>query len=394
MPIKNAATTLILALLFGSLVAIYLVSGQDRLVTGLSVIIMAISLIVAIIGGWREVGVMSIFAALVSLVAANLLGEARFGTIGAILFPVIWGLILLFIFSWIQRNLLLVPKDRAILIANTYTGGIHQAAPPISPPIVPAIELIIAEIPLYTLARGFKVHKINTFSGHDITAIEVGVVYQVTDPMRVRSGMPNRSEVQKAVAKEMGQELSKARTDVGFWENVIYKQMDGVVDGIVREVVYHHKIAHPERGIVNVNPVDAYRQRDVMAQECTPKLNEVSQIWGVEVLGVSFDSFEVDQQRFRSANFKSIEEQTSQARRYEAEREATRIHLTKAAAAEAEAERVRKLVMALKEAEIDMSPDMLEEIVISAIRATSEVDGDYIRLLPEPVGASKPGDKK
>jgi hypothetical protein len=41
-----------------------------------------------------------------------------------------------------------------------------------------------------------------------------------------------------------------------------------------------------------------------------------------------------------------------------------------------------------------MSPDMLEEIVISAIRATSEVDGDYIRLLPEPVGASKPGDKK
>jgi hypothetical protein len=50
------------------------------------------------------------------------------------------------------------------------------------------------------------------------------------------------------------------------------------------------------------------------------------------------------------------------------------------------------LVNTLKESGVDLSPAELEEIVISAIRATSEagMESEYMRLLMEPTRAARP----
>src|SRR5918911_2646872 len=104
MGIKNIAASVVLGLLFASLVVIYLVIPQNTLVTFLSVIIMAVSLIIALTGSWRDIGVMAIFAALVSLVAARFVGQARWGTAGGVFIPILWMGILLLVFNWISRN--------------------------------------------------------------------------------------------------------------------------------------------------------------------------------------------------------------------------------------------------------------------------------------------------
>jgi hypothetical protein len=54
------------------------------------------------------------------------------------------------------------------------------------------------------------------------------------------------------------------------------------------------------------------------------------------------------------------------------------------------------MVRALQESGVDLSPEDLEEIVISAIRATSEwgMEGDYMRLLSEPKPTAKAANDK
>src|SRR5690349_16837238 len=141
----------------------------------------------------------------------------NWGHIGGVLFPLIWGGVLLMVFGWISRNILRVPEDHAVLILNTYTGSPpYRAASPISPPILPLVERKYATIPLYELESEVSVKTINSVSGHNIDQVKSRVSYQVVDASKVLRGIPNRGEVQAAVAKEMAQDLDRARTNTAF----------------------------------------------------------------------------------------------------------------------------------------------------------------------------------
>jgi len=204
MAVRNVAASVVLGLLFVSLVVIYLAIPPNGLVTFLSVLILLVSLIVALSGGWREIAVMGGFAALVSVVAASFAGNARFGTVGSVLIPAVWVLFLLLLFNWISRNIQIVPKDRAILIRNTYNGMLTQALSPINRPLIPTVEHRIATIPLYELTKEVDIKDINTTSGFNIKMITVHIHYQVVEPRAVLTGIPNRGQAQSIVAKEMG----------------------------------------------------------------------------------------------------------------------------------------------------------------------------------------------
>src|SRR5687767_8275682 len=179
MAVKNVAASVVLGLLFLSLVVIYLALPPNGLVTFLSVLILLVSLIVALTGGWREIAVMGGFAALVSVIAASFAGNARFGTVGSVLIPALWVLFLLLLFNWITRNVQIVPKDRAVLIRNTYNGILTQAVSPINRPLIPTVERRIATIPLYELTKEVEVKDLNTESGYNIKLIAVHIHYQV-----------------------------------------------------------------------------------------------------------------------------------------------------------------------------------------------------------------------
>jgi regulator of protease activity HflC (stomatin/prohibitin superfamily) len=385
MAVKNVAASVVLGLLFLSLIVIYLALPPNGLVTFLSVLILLVSLIVALTGGWREIAVMGAFAALASVIAASFAGNIRFGAVGSVLVPIVWVLFLLLVFNWISRNIQIVPKDRAVLIRNTYNGILTQAVSPINRPLIPTVEHRIATIPLYELTKEVDVKDINTESGYNIKMITVHIHYQVAEPRAVLTGIPNRGQAQSIVAKEMAIDANKARDDVTFWERILARQMEIEVDDIVREVIY--------RG--SPNPIDTYKRREDLAGEVRHHLSEMVNRWGVRITLLEFDRVDVDPERFRAMKKEMILERETKEERIKAEREATRIKLTREAEAYGEAERVTAMVKALKESGVDISPEVLEDIVISAIRASMDwgMEGDYARL-PAPVSGAPSGDKK
>jgi hypothetical protein len=382
MSIQRTATSLILGLLFVSLLVIYLVVPRNMLVTGISVAIMAISLVVALSGSEREIGVMAAFAALVSLVAAYFWGQARFGSLGGTLVPILWAILLLVIATWIQRNTFAVPRDVAVMITNTYTGGARIASPPLAWPLLPQMERIVARIPLYELGEDVTVEKVNTKSSHNIDRIIAHVRYKVIEPGLAIRGIPKRAQAQQEVAKSLGQDINKVGGDITFWETLFGRQIQRDTAKAVREMVWAYKPQPtPEKPSPVSNPVDAYLNRHQIEQMVVERLGELVSAWGVQVTVLELDHIEVAADRWKVANMESTIARETKMNEIEAEREAKRIELTGRAEAMTEAERVSQLVRSLQEAGVDLSPQMLQEIVISALRAQWEwEEADYSQV--------------
>src|SRR3954452_24359045 len=125
MSIKNAAVSSVLALMFLSLLVIYMISLPSPLITFLSVLIMLVGLIMAQSSSWRDIVILAAVAVIVSMVAIALVASARLGSVGTLIALLLWGLILFTLFTSARRTIVPLPRDRAILIRNTFTGSVR-----------------------------------------------------------------------------------------------------------------------------------------------------------------------------------------------------------------------------------------------------------------------------
>ncbi len=365
---RYAAASLALGLMFVSLVVIYLTVPQSDAVTLLCIVIMAVSLIIALIGDWNEIGTMAALATLTSLMAAYFLGRDMLGDAGSIIVPLGWGGVLLYIFRWISSHTVVVPEDHAIMVARFYSGSLYRLQPPLAPPLIPLLERRVATIPLYELSHDVKVAKINTGGSHSIDEVEVHLRYRVKNPEFALANIPNRGQIQNEVAREMGRDLEQARLDVAFWEKLLARQLAHEVDDIVREVIFAE----------TKSATDAYQKRQHISREVFRRLNELTQRWGVVVTRVDIDYFSVPEDRFRSPDPDGPVKQ-----------EVKRILETSKAEAQAEAERIRNIVRVLREEGIEISPEIIGALLIP------EWTGEIEALLPPPAASSseRPGNR-
>lgn len=363
---RYAAASLALGLMFASLVVIYLTVPQNDTVTLLCVVIMAVSLIIALNGDWNEIGMMAGFAMLTSLMAAYFLGRDMLGDVGSVVFPLGWAGVLLYMLRWISSHTVVVPEDHAIMVARFYSGSLYRLQPPLAPPLIPLLERRVATIPLYELSHDVKVARINTGGSHSIDEVEVHLRYRVQSPEFALANIPNRGQIQNAVAREMGRDLEQARLDVAFWEKLLARQLEHEVDDIVREVIFAE----------TKSAIDAYQKRQHISREVFRRLNELTQRWGVGVTRVDIDYFSVPEDRFRSPDPDGPVKQ-----------EVKRILETSKAEAQAEAERIRHIVKVLREEGIEISPEIIGALLIPDW--TGEVEA-----LPPPVEARSPDESK
>lgn len=356
MQVKDVAASVVLGLLFVSLLAIYLVTDQNPLVTGLSIIIIAICLIIVRVGDWREIGIIGSIAAVVSLVAAHLVGQERFGNLGGILLPTAWGLVILGVFTWISTNIQRVPGDRAILSVRTYTGEVVNLPAPLATPRLPFLEQRLATIPLYPLSTDVVVEDINTSGKGNVQRVNVHVDYRISnreDAPRAMGGIPNRGLIQTEIAKGMNKSVQEARTDVLFWERLLDYQMKAEVDDAVRDV-FRNQISRP------VEIGGAEKEREI-EQEILAKLNESVSRWGVMVSNLAIDKVVLPDTAWKDPK------REAELERIRRENDYARVRNLHNAQLDAEAERVRKLIAAVREAGIDtIPPALLEDIIISA----------------------------
>lgn len=361
MQVKDIAASVVLGLLFVSLLAIYIVTDQNPLVTGLSVIIIAICLLIVRVGDWREIGIVGGLAALVSVVAAYLLGVDRFGGIGAVLVPTLWAMAMLGVFVWFSANIQRVPGDRAILSVRTYTGEIVNLPAPLAAPRMPVLERTLAEIPLYPLSTDVVVSDINT-KGKNVPEIHVHVEYKIADrdaAPRAMAGIPNRGLVQTKIAKDLGKTAEEARTDVLFWERLLDEQMKAEVDDVARSVI---------RSIESPYRVFTGAEQESLQPALLQQLNERVNRWGVITTLLAVDKVVIPGDAFPKGDVGDAD-----AKRRE--NDYARIKRLHEAKVDAEADRVSKLIAAVRDAGIqNIPPSLLEDIIVSA----SEDPGDRV----------------
>jgi regulator of protease activity HflC (stomatin/prohibitin superfamily) len=394
MSIKNAAVSSVLALMFLSLLVIYLISRPaSMLITFLSVLIMLVGLIMAQSSSWRDIIILSAVSVIVSMVAIALVASARLGTVGTVIALVLWGLLLFTLFSSARQTLIPLPGDRAILIRNLFTGHVYKADGPIVGPNVPFMEQVIAVIPLYELTADVKPEKINTL-GPNVDSIDVHVRYKVKDPLRAFGGIPNKSQVQATTAKEMNKEVTEARREVIFWEKLLNQQIKVEAEDILYSVIFKS----------GQNPLVVSSQREEITATAYDRLQEHVNRWGMQVISLEFQRVDINPEVRKAINKVGVRIDDTELKKIEAERDATRIRYVLGAEVELEAERVRAIITALKESGVEITPDL----VVKAITATSDwqMEGDFSLMtqqfppLPPPAApapakpADKPADKK
>jgi regulator of protease activity HflC (stomatin/prohibitin superfamily) len=373
MSIKNTAVSAILALMFLSLLTIYMISAPSPLITFLSVLIMLVALIMAQSNSWRDIGILAAVAVIVSMVAIALLVSARLGLVGTLIALLLWGLLLFALFTSARRTIILLPRDRAILIQNTLTGLVHLADGPIAAPNIPFMERVVAIIPLYELSSDVKVEKVNT-QRQNVDAIDLHILYKVKDPHNALVGIPNLSQAQNTVAKDMNQDLNDARRQVVFWENLLNYQMKINTNDAVLEVIFDNPFAQ--------NPIEVFSKRQDLEQTVIDRLRRLVSRWGVELIDLRFERVEFNPEVAKSINKAGIREEETLQKKTEAERDAMRINLVLGAEVELEAERVRAIITALRDSGVDITPDL----IVKAITATSDwqMEGDFSLLTQQP----------
>jgi regulator of protease activity HflC (stomatin/prohibitin superfamily) len=386
MSIKSAAVSSVLALMFLSLVVIYLNTTGNMLITFLSVLIMLVALIMAQSSSWRDILILAAVSVIVSMVAIALIANARLGTVGTVIALVLWGLLLLALFSSARQSFIPLPGDRAILIRNLFTGYIYRADGPIVGPNLPLMEQVAAVIPLYELNADAKIEKINTL-GPNVDAIDVHIRYKVQDPLRAFGGIPNKSQVEVATAKDLGKEVVDARREVIFWEKLLNQQIKVEAEDILYGVIFGS----------GQNPIVVSAQRDDITSTASIRLQDHVSRWGIQIMTLEFQRVDISPEVRRSINKPKMREEETLDKRTEAERDATRIDLVLGAEIQAEAERVRAIIAALKDSGVEITPDL----VVKAITATSDwqMEGDFSLMTqqfppPPPAPApAKPADK-
>jgi hypothetical protein len=362
--IKERANTIALGLLLASLLAIYLATGGSFNVTILGVVLLALGLYIAVDGGWGDLLVLVVFSALVSIVAAYIVSQVRFGTIGAVLIPLLWTILVFLVLRRLLRGIRPVPLDAespAILISRGADRRPYIAPPPV---VVPFLQRIVAIIPRKILIEEFDVEDVNVEPGHNVDRILVHVRYKIVDPVEayVHASQTTLDEA----ARKTGKGLAEARLDVTFWERLFEEHLLKIdIVKAVREVAFEQA----------AGAVVLYRNRVKLAGYVQERLNILVRDWGAEVELVELDSFKVDGERFRNADPDRRRAIELAEATHHATMEATRLRHVLGSEVEAEAQRVRAIIEALRQSNIEITP----EVVIRAIRAASDwtMDGEY-----------------
>jgi hypothetical protein len=390
MSIKNTAVSAVLGLMFLSLLAIYIISAPSPLITFLSVLIMLVGLIMAQSQSWRDIGILASVSVIVSLVAVALVASERFGRIGTFVALLAWGIVLYALFSSAWRGLVTVPSDKAILIRNILTGHTYRADGPITAPNMPLMERIVAIIPLYELHEDLTISGLNATRPHNVDEIKMWIRYSVVSPTDAFKGIPRYTLTQEELASDMKSNVREARQNPAFWERLLGKQMCHEGEEIARDVFHTN--------VYTQNALDLYNNRRDVAEDIMMRLNEHVQRWGVKVQRLDIDFVKVDRDILRAINKKTAQDTETEDKRIEAMRDATRIDLVLEAEVNAEAKRVSAILAALKDAGVELTP----ELVVGAINAASDwqMEGDFSLLTQNPLptppspAPAKPPEKK
>jgi hypothetical protein len=349
-----------LVLLFGSLAIMY-IAQPTALLLAIGVIILAVGAGLAFLGKQREVLLLGSLALLLSIAAAGLIGEARWGATGALIIPLIWVLLLYAALSWAWNNTIDIPSGTVMVIRHPNGIRLREGPARIIPPL-PSFERHIATMPTYELSSNFTVEHLNTRSLQNINGIALDVGYQIRLPLKLLANLPNRARVIEEMASETEQNPERAMLRTAFWERLLDRQIREVIDGLLRSAVYEH---------IN-RAVDGSNERNKLADEVETRLRESVQHWGITIHFLEIPSVTLDPEQIkRSKREYAIKREIEDAERA-ARIEAQKIEMMGKAQAQVQAHAIASWIKAIQDQGVNLAPEDIEQIVLNALEEMNE----------------------
>lgn len=349
-----------LVLLFGALVMIYIVQ-PTALLLAVGVLILAVGAGLAILGKQREIMLLGTLAVLLSIGAAGLLGEARWGATGALLLPLLWLLVLYGAMAWAWTNTIDIQSGTVMVIRHPNGIRVREGPTRIIPPL-PSFEQHVATMPVYELVSNFTVEHVNTRSLSNINGMSLEIRYQIRIPLKLLTNLPNRARSTEEMAAAFDMSPEQAMIRPTFWERLLDRQIREVVDVLVRAVVYEH---------IN-RPVEASTERTKLADEVMARLREAVQPWGITVHILEISSVTLDPEQIK----RSKREQTIKREIEDAERtariEAQKIQMMGKAQAEVQAHAIASWIKAIHDQGVNLSAEDIEQIVLNVLEELQE----------------------
>lgn len=296
-------------------------------------------------------------------------------------------------------------------------------------------------LPLYNLTCDVTVKDINTQKMQNLEKITVRVHYRVTDPSKTLKCLPNRQSLMEEVAQELKLDLRRGATqNLVYWETLLCKQVSLTTEDLLRDFFYRRlqrpafieppqssspstpvtgdteggatltniapprTLNHPVEKILqrllddaagelapdkpksggfgDPPPVDAdmpATSRQKLAQYFCDFLNAQTGDWGVEILGVAFESVVLTEGQMRVAKAATTRVSDKIRVRHEAELEQIKAlytalsHLYKGTAdARVRGTLLAHLFKSLKEHNVELTDTELRHIVHHVVRELGE----------------------
>jgi hypothetical protein len=241
---------------------------------------------------------------------------------------------------------------------------LYIASPPM---LVPGLQKLVAVIPRRLLIHEVEIQQVEAQNLKGFEKIVVQVRYQITDPIRAYLFTPTATL--QTAANEMDKALEAARLDTLFWEQYFSAHLVRLdVTKVVRDVV----LSWP------ASPKEQYQQREEIEAEIRKRVEQLFTQWGASLRVLELDQMVVVPEFVAVDPERRRKDELLEAK-HQAMIEATRVRLMLSSEVEAEAERVKAIVEALRESNLDVNPD----VVIRAMRASPEWanDNEYATII-------------
>lgn len=351
-----------LFILVSSLVVIY-AAQPSLMLLALSGAIILISVVLAIIGKSRETFALGALSLVLSVVAAGILGDNLWGPLSMVLTPLVWVIVLYLSLSWIWVNTIYVSGGTEYIVSHPFGLRRHKGPAQVRPPL-PFFEENLAKMPLYEMVSKVEVEKINTRALQNIVEISLEVHYQITEPLKLRSKIPNRTQVMREAAGRMGKPVRQAQMEPAFWEDLVNHYIQDLTDGLLRSIIYDH----PE---IN-RAVEASLKRNEWIPEVRGQLSETAQNVGIEIVSLDVEKVDLEPGHIQRHKRPSIIQREKDDAERQATIEAQRIKMIGEAEAVAQATAIGNMIKAIQDQGVNLSAEDIEQIVFSVLEERNE----------------------
>lgn len=253
----------------------------------IGLLIVILSLVLVMSGGWREVVALLLLTVFISTASVVVVTRDMAPPL-AFALPLLWLAAFAGAVMLLYRSTLKIGPEEYVLIQNQVNGQLRLLSEAVELPPIVGWEDVVARIPRWDLSAFFEIQQVPTRSAHRIPVVKVYVKYAIVDPLKLHKNQTNRAKLYQEISRDLGMERYEAMRQHRFWEIVAEKAVSSAARASVRAIVWSFgDPSNKERTPANSTetPKQAFDNREEWAKEAQDGVRSGLERNGLRLIG-------------------------------------------------------------------------------------------------------------